>query len=621
VSETPLPAPLIGALPQSRPFIAPEELARRAGRSQLVRLGANESAFGPPPKAVAAMRAELERASWYGDPESMDLREALAARHGCGIENITVGAGIDDLLGLAVRAYLAPGDVAVATLGSYPTYAYHVTGYGATLATVPYNADGSLDLAGLAALAHERRARHVYLANPDNPSGAFAPAERVREFADVLPRGALLVLDEAYGDFVAPSELLPDAIDPRIVRMRTFSKAYGLAGARIAYCIADAAVVATFAKIRLQFGVNRIAQAGALAALGERAFAEHVVAEIERGREEYHALGARLGLLRDRHARTGRSDGRGPASARHFRAQARRAAARRVHSRQRRDARGPHRVRAASCRGAGLPRSVRPAEAHAPRAANLSGVPVTRNPERFAVLSDIHGNLEALKAVLARLGPRDGLLCLGDTVGYGPNPNECVTLVAGRANATVLGNHDVGAVDGHGLAYFNPSARAAIDWTQTVLDAQSVAWLDAQSYEIRTPEYLLVHGAPVDYFTYILDMTAAARAFAATDAPLVFVGHTHVAEYYALAPDGSMIHAHRQNGGSIALEPGTRYIVNVGSVGQPRDHNPDASFVFYDPRARCVEWERVPYEISVTQGKICAAHLPETLAERLTVGR
>jgi histidinol-phosphate aminotransferase len=296
VSETPLPAPLIGALPQSRPFIAPEELARRAGRSQLVRLGANESAFGPPPKAVAAMRAELERASWYGDPESMDLREALAARHGCGIENITVGAGIDDLLGLAVRAYLAPGDVAVATLGSYPTYAYHVTGYGATLATVPYNADGSLDLAGLAALAHERRARHVYLANPDNPSGAFAPAERVREFADVLPRGALLVLDEAYGDFVAPSELLPDAIDPRIVRMRTFSKAYGLAGARIAYCIADAAVVATFAKIRLQFGVNRIAQAGALAALGERAFAEHVVAEIERGREEYHALGARLGL-------------------------------------------------------------------------------------------------------------------------------------------------------------------------------------------------------------------------------------------------------------------------------------------------------------------------------------
>jgi diadenosine tetraphosphatase ApaH/serine/threonine PP2A family protein phosphatase len=248
-------------------------------------------------------------------------------------------------------------------------------------------------------------------------------------------------------------------------------------------------------------------------------------------------------------------------------------------------------------------------------------VPVNGDPKRLAILSDIHGNLEALTAVLARLEPEDGLLCLGDTVGYGPNPNECVALIRERANATVLGNHDVGAVDGHGLAYFNPNARAAIDWTQSVLDAASVAWLDAQSYEVRTPDYLLVHGAPVDYFTYILDKAAAARAFAATDAPLVFVGHTHVAEYYALAPDGSMTHAHRQTGGSLQIEIGTRYIVNVGSVGQPRDLNPDSSFVFYDPQARRVDWERVPYEIALTQEKIGAAHLPEALARRLTAGR
>ena len=113
--EPPHAAPLIAALPYSRPFVAPEELARTAGRATLVRLGANESAFGPPPGALEAMRSELARTSWYGDPESMELREALAARHGCGVEHITVGAGIDDLLGLAVRGYLAPGDVAAST--------------------------------------------------------------------------------------------------------------------------------------------------------------------------------------------------------------------------------------------------------------------------------------------------------------------------------------------------------------------------------------------------------------------------------------------------------------------------------------------------------------------------
>jgi len=294
--EPPQPAPLVRDLAPTRPFIAPEELARRSGRASLIRLGANESAFGPPSEALAAMRAEIERASWYGDPESMELREALAARHGCHVENITVGAGIDDLLGLAVRAYLAPGDVSVATLGSYPTYAYHVTGYGATLATVPYRDDGSIDLEGLAARAHATRARHVYLANPDNPSGSFAPASDVRAFADALPPGALFVLDEAYGDFVPAPELLAEPIDPRIVRMRTFSKAFGLAGARIAYCIADRSVIAAFAKIRLQFGVNRIAQAGALAALGAHAYVADVVREVERGRADYEALGARLGL-------------------------------------------------------------------------------------------------------------------------------------------------------------------------------------------------------------------------------------------------------------------------------------------------------------------------------------
>ena len=240
---------------------------------------------------------------------------------------------------------------------------------------------------------------------------------------------------------------------------------------------------------------------------------------------------------------------------------------------------------------------------------------------RFAILSDIHGNLEALTAVLARVEHSDGLLCLGDIVGYGPNPNECVALVRARATATVLGNHDVAAVDSHGLEYFNANARTALEWTQTVLEPEHVAWLDGLSYELRMPEYLLVHGAPVDYFTYILDKETAAAAFAATDAPLIFVGHTHVADYYALSPDGSIFHAFCQNGGRLELATATRYIVNVGSVGQPRDLNPAASFAFYDPDVRAIAWERQSYALSQTQSKICEAHLPEALARRLALGR
>ena len=240
---------------------------------------------------------------------------------------------------------------------------------------------------------------------------------------------------------------------------------------------------------------------------------------------------------------------------------------------------------------------------------------------RHALVSDIHGNLEALQAVFARIAPDDDVWCLGDTVGYGPDPNACLALVRERASVVVLGNHDVAAVDNHGIELFNDHAREAIKWTQTVLDPGHAAWLDGLAYEHRLPEFLLVHGAPVDYFAYVLNADDARRAFAATDAPLVFVGHTHVPDYYALAADGSLVHEGRRNGGRLTLVPGTRYIVNVGSVGQPRDRNPAACFAFYDPQARTVEWERVPYEIARTQAKIGAANLPATLATRLESGR
>jgi diadenosine tetraphosphatase ApaH/serine/threonine PP2A family protein phosphatase len=240
---------------------------------------------------------------------------------------------------------------------------------------------------------------------------------------------------------------------------------------------------------------------------------------------------------------------------------------------------------------------------------------------KYAIVSDIHSNIEALTAVLARVAPEDGLLCLGDVVGYGPNPNECVAAMRERATACVLGNHDVAAVDGHGLNYFNPLAREALLFTQRVLAPEHRTWLDGLGYELRKPDFLMVHGAPVSYFTYILDKAAAAVAFHATDAPLIFVGHTHIAEYYALEPDGNLAHRHMQQGGFLQLEPGLRYLVNVGSVGQPRDLNPNASFAFYDDAARTIAWERVAYPIERVQEKIEAAHLPEMLATRLSVGR
>ncbi|MEO7039130.1 MAG: metallophosphoesterase family protein [Candidatus Elarobacter sp.] len=240
---------------------------------------------------------------------------------------------------------------------------------------------------------------------------------------------------------------------------------------------------------------------------------------------------------------------------------------------------------------------------------------------RYAVVSDVHSNIEALDTAFAELRDDDALLCLGDIVGYGPNPNECVERIRARATATVLGNHDVAAIDDFGLAYFNPSARAAMRWTQGVLTAENRSWLDGLGYEFRMPDFLLVHGAPVNYFEYILDKAAAARAFAATDAPLIFIGHTHIAEIYSLGTDGAIEHAHMQQGGELTLVDGVRYLINVGSVGQPRDLNPRASFGFYDSIARTVTIRRVEYPIATVQEKIASAHLPDALARRLLVGR
>ena len=294
--DRPQPIPLVAAIPAMTPFVAPEELARRVGRTALLRLGANESAFGPSPRAIAAMRDAAAKTSWYGDPESLELRAALAARHGCRLDQIVVASGIDDLMGLIVRAFCGPGDACVATRGTYPTLFYHLNAFGARAEFAEPDEDGGIVPAAIVDAVARSGAKLVYVANPDNPSGGFADRATIATLRDALPDDVLLFLDEAYADFVPRDALPPDVIDPRTIRARTFSKAYGLAGARIGYALAATEIIAVFQKLRLHFGVNRSAQIGALAALDDDAFLRGVIAEVERGRDDYHALAAHYGL-------------------------------------------------------------------------------------------------------------------------------------------------------------------------------------------------------------------------------------------------------------------------------------------------------------------------------------
>lgn len=240
---------------------------------------------------------------------------------------------------------------------------------------------------------------------------------------------------------------------------------------------------------------------------------------------------------------------------------------------------------------------------------------------RYAIVSDVHGNLESLERVLGQIAADDALVSLGDVVGYGPNPNECVAALRERCRHAVLGNHDLAAVENFGVEHFNRAAREAIGWTQGVLDVANRAWLNQLPYELRLPEFLLVHGAPVNYFEYILDKRTAARAFERTDAGIVFVGHTHIAEYWVREPDGTIGHKHMQHGGALELDESKRYIVDVGSVGQPRDLNPLPCFAFYDPAQRRVEWVRYDYPVDAVQRKMREAGLPGALVERLSLGR
>ncbi|WP_184562700.1 pyridoxal phosphate-dependent aminotransferase [Sulfitobacter undariae] len=286
--------PLAQSLPATVPFVGPETQERARGSAFEARLGANENVFGPSPQAIRAM---AEAPQWmYGDPESHDLRTALAAHHGCTPDHIMVGEGIDGLLSYIVRLMVGPQDAVVTSAGAYPTFNYHVAGFGGTLHAVPYVEDHE-DPQSLLAKAAEVDAKLVYLANPDNPMGSHHKGEDIVKAMDDLPATTLLILDEAYVECAPEGTAVPlPADDPRLIRMRTFSKAYGLAGARVGYAIGHPDLIQAFHKVRNHFGMNRAAQAGALAALNDQPYLAQVQQQITQARDQIAQIAQDNGL-------------------------------------------------------------------------------------------------------------------------------------------------------------------------------------------------------------------------------------------------------------------------------------------------------------------------------------
>ncbi|MGB0410635.1 MAG: pyridoxal phosphate-dependent aminotransferase [Pikeienuella sp.] len=288
--------PLVASLPSTVPFVGPETQERARGSVFRARLGANECVFGPSPLAIKAMADAASDVWKYGDPENHDLKTALAAHHGIAPENIVVGEGIDGLLSYLVRMFVEPGVTVATSLGAYPTFNFHVAGFGGRLVTAPY-VDDHEDPESLLSLAKREAATLIYIANPDNPMGTWHDAVKMQAMIDAVPEGALLILDEAYSEF-APDGTCPalDVSRPNVIRMRTFSKAYGMAGARVGYAIAEEGLATAFNKVRNHFGVNRIAQAGALAALADQDYLASVVAQVATARDRIAAIAKANGL-------------------------------------------------------------------------------------------------------------------------------------------------------------------------------------------------------------------------------------------------------------------------------------------------------------------------------------
>ena len=286
----------VEALPATIPFVGPEQMTRERGRPYRARLGANESLFGPSPKSIAAMRAAAEENWMYADPESYELRAEIAAHHGVAIDEIVIGEGVDGLLGLTTQLAMDPGMCAVTSDGAYPTFNFHVVNRGCDIIKVPFRDDRE-DLVALCDQARANEARILYVSNPNNPMGTWWSAHELDDLIANLPPKTVLCLDEAYCD-TAPKESVPkiDTSNAQVLRFRTFSKAYGLAGARIGYVMGHKSMVGAFNKIRNHYGINRVGQVGALAAFKDQDYLQKAVDQIAVVRDRLAKIAMENGL-------------------------------------------------------------------------------------------------------------------------------------------------------------------------------------------------------------------------------------------------------------------------------------------------------------------------------------
>ena len=246
---------------------------------------------------------------------------------------------------------------------------------------------------------------------------------------------------------------------------------------------------------------------------------------------------------------------------------------------------------------------------------------------KYAIISDLHANLEALQAVLDDASSRvDTVVCLGDIVGYNANPHECLRLVRETCAVVIAGNHDQAACGVRRYDDFNEWAREAMDWTRQQLSAAEVGYLKALPGTAPFGNgWLAAHGSPRDTDEYLFDALGFEMAFDSLqrlrpEIRSCFVGHTHVPMIWACSSEGRVVQV-RAELRIVRLDPACRYIVNPGSVGQPRSGNPLAAYAILDDETAMVEFRRVPYDIPAAQEKIYDAMLPPLLAERLAIGR
>jgi diadenosine tetraphosphatase ApaH/serine/threonine PP2A family protein phosphatase len=237
---------------------------------------------------------------------------------------------------------------------------------------------------------------------------------------------------------------------------------------------------------------------------------------------------------------------------------------------------------------------------------------------RIAVLSDIHSNLVALDAVLSHLGSVDAIWQLGDVVGYGPDPDGVVARLGEVGAAGVRGNHDAAAVGGPEIEWFNPDARAAIEWTRDRISSKTKAWLQALPERLVDSDYTLVHGSPREpLWEYITSSPVARANLGFIETRFGLHGHTHLPIAW-VEEDGRIVSIAPSDGSTLELSG--RALLNPGSVGQPRDGIPDSSYMLIDTERDLVSWHRVPYDIEAVQAAMEHARLPSRLVQRLSYG-